>query len=140
MLVAVDRIVSQKHLDFVLCFVLGSDFNANVFKSVDEFFPVAASLFEESVSDFIDLNKIGKGSKVSILSGGRVSLDHQATESPCDGLIGVSLLFLLVGDGFNVDLKGLSDFLFKSHSLNNFSALFVVAGVSVVLGKGDNEK
>ncbi len=140
MLVSVDCIVSQKHFYFVLCFVLGSDFNTDVFKSVDEFFPVGAGLFEESVSDFIDLNKIGKGGKVSILSGGRVSLDHQSTESPCDSLIGVSLLFLLVGDGLYVYLKGLSDFLLKSHSLNNFSALFVVAGVSIVLCKGDNEK
>lgn len=89
-LIAVNCIVGEEHFDFVFGFVFGSDFDSDVFESVDEFFPVGAGFFKECVSDFLNLNKVGKCGKVSIFSGCRITRDHQSTKGPSKCLIGIS--------------------------------------------------
>jgi hypothetical protein len=135
-LIAVNSIVGEEHFDFVFGFVFGGDFDSDVFESVDEFFPVGGGFFQEGVSDFINLNEVGKGGKVSIVSRGRITRHHQATKGPDDGLIGISLLFFPVGDRLNISLNGLADFLLKSHAFNNFFALLVIPCVCIILGEG----
>ena len=135
-LIAVNCIVGEEHFDFVFGFVFGGDFDSDVFESVDEFFPVGGGFFKECVSDFFNLNKVGKCGKVSIFSGCRITRYHQPTKGPSKCLIGISLLFFSIGDGLDISLNGLPNLLLKSHALYNFLALLIIPCIGIILGEG----